>query len=771
MESSVETPPVGSGAPDEPAMTPPAAPPSPGVARRLRTRISAAFTWLGFEPPGRWLGLLTLFVLLDIVILSWIQIIAYNSFYTFSQDFGSFTQIFYTTTHDHLLLYYTSNIPAGSNGTFMAVHFAPLIFLLLPFYALAPAPTTLLVMKIVVLAAGAFPAYGIAHRRLGSPRWGFLLGAAYLFSPITMTLNWIDFDMEVFIPFFVLCAIYLLLQKRYFAFLVAWVLALSTIETAAPFLLVFGVLALLGSLWGPSLLSKEDRARERIALSMSIFLAVAWLALAYLAVHSYSSVGGTFGSSYARSYSVLQAQSFFDVIPQAVLHPGLAGAALNRDGSLKIVYLLMLFGCFAFLPVFGELRYLAPVLGWIGLAVLSNTPQEYSFGSQYLGYVSPFLFAGAVGGIVLLRPWVATHLATAGAPPASAPSPRSLKSRWVLPRSEAAILPGVVVIAVVVTVGVGNPLLTHPAAGLAAIQFGLPSPDSHTILLDRIMALIPPNAGVLTTDHLFPQLSDRVQAYVLPTAEEFAGNASVTYQSTLQGFIDNSSYVLLDFTLDPYPSELMQFFGNYSGFAVEAAGDGIFLLDRGWAGPPLAGYSSPSTVTFSSAPWAATKSKGVVVNPSTQTFEYPVPATLPPKPNVNLWNGPVVNRVIPGMYELNVSYLLSPSSTGPLFTVQASLTPTVIQQVAFLVTPSGRHYQYNFITPGGPPVNLTSVNVSGTAVELGRQTAGTASLIFDVSQLGTLKSVGATLSGTFWILVTSFSLTWLGPPSTFYSPN
>jgi uncharacterized membrane protein len=764
MESASSPPPGASGTPSD-------ATASPSVARsaasrmgsRIKHRISGVFAWLGFDPPGRWLGLLTLFVLLDIFILSWIQILAYNSFYTFSQDFGSFTQIFYTTTHDHLLLYYSSNIPSGSGGTFMAVHFAPLIFLLLPFYALAPSPGTLLVMKIVVLAAGAFPAYGIAHRRLGSPRWGLLLGTAYLVSPITMTLNWIDFDLEVFLPFFVLCAIYLLLRKRYFAFLIAWVLALATIESAVPFLLIFGILALLGSYWGPVLLSREDRARERIALWMSVILGVAWLLLAYFTLHAYSTVGGTFGSSYASHYTYLHANTFLQVIPEALLHPGYAGAALNYEGSDKIVYLLMIFGCFAFLPFFGEVRFLGPVFAWVGLAVLSNTQQMYAFGSQYLGYVSPFLFAGAVGGIVLLRPWVATHLATPQKAPSSDVATGQPKRRWTLPRSEEAILPGVVVIAVVVTVGVGNPLLAHPAGGLSAIQFGLPSTDSHTMLLDRIMGLIPSNAAVLTTDHLFPQLSDRVNAFVLPSGELFSP-LNNTYNQSLNSFVNQSSYILLDFSLDPFPSQLMQFFGNYTHFGVEAAGDGIFLLQRGWVGPPLPGYSTPNTVNFSSAPWAL-KTKGVTVNPSNQTFQYPVPSTLAPKANLDLWSGPSVNRVIPGAYLLNVSYVVSPSTAGPLFAVHLVYNSTEIVAASIVTSPSGNKFGYTFSTQPGVTLNVTDVDA--TPSEVGKQTAGTVSVMFEISQLGNVKSLGITLGDKFWILVTGFSLTWLGPPSTF----
>jgi uncharacterized membrane protein len=729
----------------------------------LRGRIDRVFTWCGFEPPGRWLAVLGLFVLLDIVVLSWVQVIAYNSYFTFSQDFGSFTQIFYTTTHDHVLLWYTSNIPSGSNGTFMAVHFAPLIFLLLPFYALAPSPATLLVMKIVVLALGAFPAYGIAHRRLGSPRWGLLLGTAYLVSPITMTLNWIDFDLEVFLPFFVLCAIYLLIRRRYFAFLIAWLFALATIESSVPFLLAFAVLALLGSFWGPRPVVREDRVRERIALSSAVFLAVIWLGLSYITIHSYSSLGGTFGSSYASHYTVLQAQSFLQVLPQAVLHPGPAGAALQYHGGDKIVYLLMLFGCFAFLPLFGEIRYLAPPFAWIGLALLSNTDQMYSFGSQYLGYVSPFLFAGAVGGLVYLRPWVAKHLVSpGGAPVAPSLSVSPHKPRWRLPRTEDALLPGVVVLAVVVTVGIGNPFLTHPVGAFTVIQYGLPSPTAHTALLNRIMALIPPTAAVLTTDHLFPQLSDRVDAYVLPSGETFAPTTS--YTNALNLFINESNYVLLDFTLDPNPSQLMQALGNFTGFGVEAAGGGIYLLERGWNGPPLAGFGGPATVTYTSAEWADTKSKGVVINSANQTFDYPSPASVPVRTNVTLWSGPVLGKILPGEYELNVTYVLGGARQTPLFAVRAIESVTIVTPITTESTPAGQHYKYNYTQ--GPSLVVTSTNVTGTGANPRTQTAGTVTLNFEVSQLATIRSIGITTGVPFWILVTGFSMTWLGPPTT-----
>jgi uncharacterized membrane protein len=730
----------------------------------IKERIAIGFRWFGFDPPDRWLALLALFVVIDIVVLAWVQILAYNSFYTFSQDFGSFNQTFYTTAHDNLLLYYTSNLPAGSNGTFMAIHFAPLIFLILPFYAVVSGPATLLVMKVTVLGVAAFPAYGIAHRRLGSPQWGLLMATAWLLSPITMGLDWADFDLEVFLPLFILCAIYFLLQRRYFAFFIAWFLAMATIESAVPFLLIFAVVALLGTFWWSRSVTREARDRRRLVLVVSIVLAVLWLVVAFYTLRYYSDLGGTFGSSYASHYKTLQADSFLDVLPQAILHPNLAGAALHYQGSQKLTYLLMLFGCFAFLPLFGELEFLLPVIGWLGLSLLSNFYEEYAFGTQYLGYVSPFLFAGAVGGIVFLRPRIAAFL---GAPANTArrvPLAPARRLKWRLPRSDEAILPGVVILAVGITVAIGNPFLDHPVGAVSSTQFGFPTATAHTRLLDRILELIPANASVLTTTHVFPQLSNRPNAYVLPTAELFAGNR--TYPWWLDDFINASEYVLLDFTLDEYVSAIMQSIGNYSGFGIEAAGSGIFLLARGWTGLPMAGYATPSSTTFAPVQWSPVPKPppGWVASPGDNgSFVY----TVPSKATGQLvWNGPGLPRIIPGEYYLNVSYKLNAITSVPVMKVRATEAQVQVIPQVNLSTSAGVHYNYNF-TRVGAPINLTQQEIGVTSSEKGKVTFGTVSLMFDVSRLSTLTSIASTLVGSFWVLVLSCSLTWVGPPPAF----
>jgi len=334
-----------------------------------------------------------------------------------------------------------------------------------------------------------------------------------------------------------------------------------------------------------------------------------------------------------------------------------------------------------------------------------------------------------------------------------------------LPHANEAIVPGMLGVALVVTVAVGNPLLTNPAAGLSSIQFGFPTPDAHAELLDRIISLIPPTASVLTTAHLFPQVSSRPNAYVLPTDQSYAGDN--TYIGSLNQFINDSSYVLLDYTLDGYDSQVMQGLGNYSGFGIEVASQGIFLLQRGWTTSPLAGFAIPSTVDYPTIS-AATSSKSATLYPSNGTFAYS--AAHAPK-GVGVWNGPDVNRVVPGSYVLTVNYLLDPKSSGTLMALKATETPLTVTQEETLITSTGHHYTYNFSrAPSLPP--LGPVDISATTAQENHTQAGSISMELNVSSLLNLAFSGSTGAGTgagvsFWIQFTSFSLTWIGPPPSF----
>lgn len=728
---------------------------------RWSPRLNATFRKFGFDPPSRWLGLLGVSVVVYIVFLSWIQFQEYAAYFTYSQDLGVFTQSLYTAAFDGRLFYYTSNLPAGSNGTFFAVHFSPLLFALVPVYAIAPTPTTLLVTKVLAIGAAAFPAFGISRRVLGSSVWGLLFGIIYLINPVTLTIDWSSFDLEVFLPFFVLTAIYFLIRERWIPFFAFWLFALATIETVAPFLAVFAAISLLSTYLGGRLDDKAKRRTVREVYLVSIAIAVGWFLLADVVIRSVGVGGGVYGAAYSAHYEVLGATSLSQVLPLAITHPSSAWAALSFQGEAKIDYVLVLFGAFAFIPIFGKVRYWLPVVAWLCLALLSNTPQFYSLGTEYMGYVCPFLVVGAIDGTDRLRT-LCRRIAAGAHARSSTPSGTTTPSLGRPIRKGDIALASVLVVSVLVTATLAGPFVANPVDGLSYDHYGIPTPDAHALLLDRIIALIPSHASVLTTSNLFPQVSNRLNAFVLPQSQIFTGSG--TFWGWLDSFINDSTYVLLDFTLDSYQSQLIEFFGNFSAFGVRAAADGIFLLERGWNGGNYPGIWMPSSIDYTGAR-IATNSKTIVASNQSLRFQGKGLA------NQGIWRTPLIQRIQPGEYELTVNYRLSTNQSKPVLTFLVNETPLEVNAEQYLNSTSGHHYNYVFES-AGPAFTLTNSTIQVPPSELDRWLTGSLSLKINVSSLASIQAFGRSGSAApFSLYVSSLDIVAVGPPAQWSAPQ
>src|SRR5437879_2663091 len=91
----------------------------------------------------------------------------------YAWDLGVYDQSMYSTVHYGRLFFSTVEWPYTMSvvpaGTQLAVHFSPVLFLLLPIYAVFPSPVTLLVLKTIAVALGAFPVYLMGRRRFSNP--------------------------------------------------------------------------------------------------------------------------------------------------------------------------------------------------------------------------------------------------------------------------------------------------------------------------------------------------------------------------------------------------------------------------------------------------------------------------------------------------------------------------------------------------------------------------------------------------------------------------
>ncbi|MEM0374270.1 MAG: DUF2079 domain-containing protein, partial [Sulfolobales archaeon] len=90
------------------------------------------------------------------------------SFETFAFDLGIFMQALYTTLYNHLFFFespdlFYLNLKDPFQLSFFDIHFSPILFLLLPFYASFPSELTLFIIQSVVSALPIFVIYAIAR--------------------------------------------------------------------------------------------------------------------------------------------------------------------------------------------------------------------------------------------------------------------------------------------------------------------------------------------------------------------------------------------------------------------------------------------------------------------------------------------------------------------------------------------------------------------------------------------------------------------------------
>ncbi|HZY69765.1 MAG TPA: DUF2079 domain-containing protein [Thermoplasmata archaeon] len=718
-----------------------AAPSVPGPAAPIRSLPRWIPPWLArhLSLPLLLLGVL---VVVEAVALASLQWSGFLAFQSVPNDLASYNQAFFTTVHSGAFFYYTTNLPSGGSGALFGTHFVPFFALLLPFYAAAPGPGTLIAIKSSAIALGAIPVYALARLKLPSRWWAFACGVVYLVSPLTLTLDWNGFDPEAFLPVTVLSAVYFLAARKPWAFVASWVVALSVIETIAPLLLVFAAVGLASVTWQTRRTGGPLKDMEGRLLVLGAVSAALWLAMAYAVLVHFNPQGATFGPGYARRFTVLGAPTIPSVGPQALLHPDLALAALGYDGQTKTTYLLLLFGGLGFLPLVGSARNLFPAVAWSSLAVLSNSVAFYTLGTQYLGYVSPFLVAGFIAGVARARGWFLGLPApgpserSAVRPPPALLRLRSRRLRW----RERAPLAFAVFCTFVATIA-ANPLLSAPAAATPFNTYGVPSPTPHDTQAMAALNAIPPTSSVYCTEHLYPYLSSRGSVYTLSSGGAFAGATS--YWGWMQRYINSSEFVAIDYPLDPTDALLTQYYGNLAGFGLVAAADGTYVFERGWGGAP----SQFVPASIATAGGALTPLDARVNPAATTELGASLYHAADKQPGATVWTGPRESPIPPGSYRATVWLKLQAPSAGSQLKIAFQELPIHVTAAQTLNTSTNHRYSFTIVPAGGAGATLATTNVT-TSAGTTRWVDLNVTVSFAFDTLASFTTTGVELSGS-----------------------
>ncbi len=315
--------------------------------------------------------LLIILMVLAFLMLAWLSVAKYHGYNLVSFDLGNISQAIWSVTQGEPLVFTT----LGIEWSRLSLHVELFYFLLAPFYALRPAPDTLLYIQAALYVLGAWPLYHFAYRRLAN-EWAALgMVVVYLLYPVGQTAVLFQFHGDTLAVPFLLFAIDAMDRKSWRSYGIWLLLALSCkFYVAVP-------VAVLGSiLW----LKGERKAGLSTILFASLWGIVAFTLIRPMFASADSAQTGASINYYLEYYF-----SQFFVLDKTLL---------ERLGNGLVVFAPVLL-----LAIRAPL-WVLPAIAVTIPAMFSNGPgPSYAYRYHHYALTVPFLMASAVYGLERLR--------------------------------------------------------------------------------------------------------------------------------------------------------------------------------------------------------------------------------------------------------------------------------------------------------------------------------------------------------------------------------
>jgi uncharacterized membrane protein len=444
----------------------------------------------------------------------------HTAFETAGYDLGNVSQSMWNTLRGEPLAMTTmENVPSR-----WALHFEPILLLLVPMYAAFPSPMMLTVVQVLVVAAGAVPIFWIGRDLLASDWAGALCAGIYLMLPALQAAVVFDFHGVTLAATFLSFALWALLQKRYVAFGVAALLAMSCKEDMPLLVLMMGLYILL------------IQRRWQVGL-VTVTASVAWFVMAnFLIIPAHSPIGDNI---HLVRYAGL-GDSMVEVIINVFRHP-LRVLAIAFEPP-KPLYWVLLTMPVAFTSLLDPLLLLL-ALPSLAINILSDNPATYTPNVfHYTAPIVPFIIVSSISGIARLSRRLGRD-------------DEGLRSAWQRR-----------LLVAVTAASLGY----HMIAGYTPLRLGFrwPAPDAHDALAQQMLSEIPPSASVSAQNSLVPHLTNRPLIYTFPK-NEGAEYIAIDTQSSYFPFGDREELC----------KEVRQLVDGTS-YGVVYFADGLLLLQR-----------------------------------------------------------------------------------------------------------------------------------------------------------------------------------------------
>ncbi len=307
----------------------------------------------------------------------------HHKFNTFNWDLGQLDNQFYNALHGRP--FRCTPLIREGNWSELRNHAEFTVFALLPFYALHPAASTLLVMQCLLLGGAAIPLYRFAARRL-PPAWALLVVGCYVLYPPLHGAQLFDFHFQPVAAAFLLAAIDAFDSRRMRLFWFFWLLAIGCREDVSMGTAILGLTLVLGGV----------RVREGAAIAIAS--AIYFVLMRFVIMPAVGPWG--FADIYKQLFPAGES-SFLGVLKTMATNPLYTLRTLMTPEKLR--YGLQILVPLAFLPL--RRWWLAASI--VPGAVLTLLTTEYGptldIGYQYGCDFVPYVFPAAALALAELR--------------------------------------------------------------------------------------------------------------------------------------------------------------------------------------------------------------------------------------------------------------------------------------------------------------------------------------------------------------------------------
>jgi uncharacterized membrane protein len=483
------------------------------------------------------------FIVVYTVVLSGFTVFMHYAFKTYAWDLGIFVQSFWTTVNKGQLFYYTIELPANPSGSFLGTHFSPILFLVVPIYALFQSPVVLLILQSFVLALTALPLYWIAKRYLNDKLSSLGYAVVFLLYPALHCVNCFDFHTEAFIPLFLLLSFYYIDSRKWLKGFLFTLLVLCTIEFAPILVLFLAFYFVMKDLTG-----KKKLTDKRILFSLILAMtAVAWFFIAFSVMNAINPVKSTgLPGNWTFWGSSLQ-----EVFLSVITHPIEAVTYMVMPIE-KVYYFLSLLAPLLMFPIFSsEFLFAIP---WLVAASLSEYRFYFNVYFQYSAFAIGQLFVASLFGLKKLLALCADQ-----------------RTRLNLQRTIVGFM-----LIMTITLSIMISPMGLPLMGTRKVEM-----TSHTYLVHDILTLVPNNASIATQNDIFPHVAQREHAYILTSpmpidVDLILLDLKSSHFQVFGGFLSAAS-----------PSEALLEAISSGKYGLFASSDGIILLRKNYTDSPM----------------------------------------------------------------------------------------------------------------------------------------------------------------------------------------